>query len=154
MIETMREYGGIGLAAPQVHESLQLALVGYSDENPRYPGMGKQPLTVVINPKITVLDATLQPFWEGCLSVPGMRGLVRRPRKIQIDFLDEQGKPGKIIAEDFLATVFQHELDHLNGVAYVDRIEHDPGRNRFAFQDEYDRYLIPAKDEDAGVLAD
>jgi peptide deformylase len=140
MIETMKEYSGIGLAAPQVHKSIQLALIEFEEDNERYPDMGDQPLQVIFNPKTTILDSTEQAFWEGCLSVPEMRGLVHRPRKIRVDFLDRAGLPQSIEAEDFLATVFQHELDHLQGVLYVDKVR-DP-RN-LSFLEEYRRYHLP-----------
>ena len=146
MKETMDEYGGIGIAAPQVHVSLQLALIGYADSNSRYPDQGEFPLSVFINPVITVLDETEQSFWEGCLSVPELRGLVPRPRKIRVDYLDEKGNSRSITTEDFLATVFQHELDHLQGVLYVDRIR---DRTKFAFIEEYQKYNLdePAIEE-------
>ncbi len=144
MVETMEEYGGIGLAAPQVHESLQLAIIGFDNE----------PLEVYINPKITVLDSKEQGFWEGCLSIPELRGLVYRPKKIQVDYLDIQGKPKQIIAEDFLATVFQHELDHLAGVLFVDRIRNEPGKTPLAFTQEYAKYLVPKPEDGVGELAD
>ena len=154
MIDTMKEYGGIGLAAPQIHESLQLAIIGFSEGSKRYPKMGNMPLTVVINPRITVLDEEPQGFWEGCLSVPGIRGLVYRPRKIKINFLDENGNEREIEAEDFLATVFQHELDHLAGVIYVDRVEGGPGKKPLAFQEEYEKYLVPSQGEEVRELTD
>jgi peptide deformylase len=154
MIDTMEEYGGIGLAAPQVHESISLAIIGYEDESQRYPGMGDQPLLVLINPTITVLDETRQGYWEGCLSVPGLRGLVYRPRKIRVDFLDLRSERQSVTAEGFLATVFQHELDHLDGVVYVDRIEGGPGERKLAFQEEYERYLTPEEDDEVGEMAD
>ena len=78
---------------------------------------------VIFNPKITVLDETEQGFWEGCLSVPGLRGFVERPRSIRVDYLDENAESMYIEIEDFLATVFQHELDHLIGKLYVDRMK-------------------------------
>ena len=149
MIDTMKEYGGIGLAAPQVHESLQLAIIGYDEENERYPEKGSQPLSVFINPKITVVDPALQGFWEGCLSVPDLRGYVERPRKIRVDYLDEKGNPGSIEPEGFLATVFQHELDHLDGKLYLDRVT---DTTKLSFNEEYQRYLAPAKDSDEGEL--
>ncbi len=149
LLETMNEYGGIGIAAPQVHESLSLAIIDYQedDENPVPP-------TIIINPKITVLDEKTQGFWEGCLSVPEIRGLVYRPRKIQVDFLDLEAKPKTIIAEGFLATVFQHELDHLFGVLFVDRVEFSPGKSPIAFTEEYSRYLTPREEDDIGELDD
>jgi peptide deformylase len=144
MIETMAEYGGIGLAAPQVHHPIRLALIDLQEEE-------GSTLTVVINPKMTVLDAETQGFWEGCLSVPEMRGLVYRPRKVQIDFVDLSGKPRQLVAEGFLATVYQHELDHLDGVLYVDKL-HDT--RKFAFMEEYQRYWAPAESDDVGELED
>ena len=162
LIETMNEYGGIGIAAPQVHESLAVAIIDYQPDHPRYADQtdGEEteqedtPLTVVINPKITVLDKTEQGFWEGCLSVPEIRGLVYRPRKVQIDYLDLEGKPQKIMAEGFLATVFQHELDHLFGTLFVDRIRYEPGKSPISFTEEYSRYHTPSEDDDIGELED
>ena len=151
MLDTMHEYGGLGLAAPQVHESLQLAIIEFGDDNGRYPDMGDQPLLVIINPKVTVLSTEEQGFWEGCLSVPDLRGLVYRPEKIEVEFLDREGKARKIVAEDFLATVFQHELDHLEGVLYVDRIRNEPGKTPIAFLEEYRKYLVPEQEEDSDL---
>lgn len=154
MIETMHEYGGIGLAAPQVHEPIQLAIIEFEDDNPRYGKTGSQPLQVFINPKIKVLDATEQGYWEGCLSVPEIRGLVYRPRKIQVDYLDQDGKPQSRVAEGFLATVFQHELDHLAGTLFVDRVRNEPGKTPIAFLEEYSRYWTPDEDDEVGELGD
>jgi peptide deformylase len=162
LIESMEEYGGIGIAAPQVHESLSIAIIDYQDDHPRYKNQTKKdaeekeplPLTVVINPKITVLDETEQSYWEGCLSVPEIRGLVKRPLKVRIDFLDLDAKPQSITAEGFLATVFQHELDHLFGTLFVDRIEYGPGTSPIAFTEEYAKYLTPDEDDDIGELDD
>ena len=159
MVETMRDYGGIGLAAPQIHESLQLAILDLSSAGDRYPGAAdgeeqERGLLVVINPKITVLDDKEQGFWEGCLSVPEIRGLVYRPRKVQVDYLDLNAKPQTIVAEGFLATVFQHELDHLAGTLFVDRLRSEPGKTPIAFLEEYQRYLVPKADDEVGELAD
>lgn len=155
MVETMHEYGGIGLAAPQIHESLNLAIIELGEDNPRYPNEHPAPISgVFINPKITILDSTPQGFWEGCLSVPELRGFVKRPRKIQVDYLDASGKSKKIVAEDFLATVFQHELDHLSGIVFIDRIEFKPGESPLAFTEEYSRYIAPRRSADEGELAD
>ena len=149
MVDTMEEYGGIGLAAPQIHESISVAIIDYADD-----GKNSMPLSVFINPKITVLDSTEQAFWEGCLSVPEIRGLVYRPRKIQIDFLDREAKPRQIVAEGFLATIFQHELDHLDGTLFVDRIRYEPGASPISFLEEYGRYHVPSRDSEIGELAD
>ena len=139
MIETMHEYGGVGLAAPQVHEAVRLAIIEYDGDNGRYETDKGQPLLVIFNARVKVLDPTLSGFWEGCLSVPGMRGYVERPSKVEINYLDERGKPQTLTAEGFLATVFQHELDHLDGVVYVDRIT---DKTKFAFSEEYGRYHV------------
>ena len=123
MWHSLSAAGGIGLAAPQIGISKQLAVIKLTEESDRYPDMEDSEAFIIFNPKITVLDKTEQGFWEGCLSVPGLRGFVERPRKIRVDFLDENAKPRSIEVEDFLATVFQHELDHLVGKLYVDRIK-------------------------------
>ena len=123
MWDSLAAAGGIGLAAPQIGISKQLAVIKLTEESDRYPDMEDSEAFIIFNPKITVLDKTEQGFWEGCLSVPGLRGFVERPRKIRVDFLDESAKPKSIEIEDFLATVFQHELDHLVGKLYVDRIK-------------------------------
>jgi peptide deformylase len=139
MIETMHEYGGVGLAAPQVHEPVRLAIIEYDADNGRYETANGQPLLVIFNARVKVLDQTPSGFWEGCLSVPGMRGYVERPSKVEVNYLDERGKPQTLVAEGFLATVFQHELDHLDGVVYVDRIT---DKTKFAFTEEYGRYHL------------
>ena len=123
MWETLDFAGGIGLAAPQIGVSKQLAVIKLSEDSDRYPDMETTEPYVIFNPQITVLDKELQGFWEGCLSVPGLRGYVERPRKVKIDYLDEKAVERTIEVEDFLATVFQHELDHLIGMLYVDRME-------------------------------
>ena len=138
MRETMGEYDGIGLAAPQVHEPVRLAIIEFDPgEAERDLDAGASSFTV-FNPTTTVLDPTPAGYWEGCLSVPGMRGFVERPRRIRVDYLDEAAKPARVVADGFLATVFQHELDHLDGVLYVDRLA-DP--KLFAFNEEFNRYL-------------
>lgn len=150
MVETMHEYEGIGLAAPQVYEPVRLAMIEFDPENPRYKDLKLQThqcLLVIINPKIHVLDTELQGFWEGCLSVPELRGLVYRPRKIRIDYFDRSGKAASLTLEGFLATVFQHELDHLDGVLYIDRVKNEPGQTPMAFTQEYDRFDLSKKHE-------
>ena len=100
-----------------------MAVIKLSEESERYPDMEDSEAFVIFNPEITILDEAEQGFWEGCLSVPGLRGFVERPRKIRVDFLDENAENRSIEVEDFLATVFQHELDHLIGKLYVDRMK-------------------------------
>jgi peptide deformylase len=146
MIETMHDADGAGLAAPQVYVSLQLCVIEV-DQNPRYPQFEPIPLTVLINPVLTPLvevgeDGTLSAedsfqMYEGCLSVPGMRGQVVRPRKVRVQALDRDGKALDFVWESFRAVVVQHETDHLNGALYVDRA--DP--KTLTFLREYDRHV-------------
>jgi peptide deformylase len=138
MQDSMKHYGGIGIAAPQIGESLQVALIELPEVN-RYGEELNLPLTTFINPEIEFLTEEEQGFWEGCLSVPGLRGYVERPRKILVKYLDENWNDREIMAEGFLATVLQHELDHLSGTLYIDRIK-DP--TLLAFQEEYDAFIM------------
>lgn len=121
MIETKDEYVGIGLAAPQVHESLQLIVVGLK-ENPRYPDAEQITLRAVINPKITDFSTDMEEDWESCLSVDNLSGLVKRANKITVTGLDREGNDIEINAEGFEARVYQHEIDHLHGKVFLDRM--------------------------------
>jgi len=137
MRETLEESGGIGLAAPQIDVSTQIAIIEIEDTATRYGEIQQVPFTVYVNPVITVVHEEAAGYWEGCLSVPGMMGYVERPQHIQIAYLDESGTPQTAEFEGFLATVFQHEFDHLQGKLYIDRME-DP--TLFSFEDEYLEY--------------
>ena len=121
MVETMREYDGAGLAATQVHQRLQIAVIEV-DANPRYPDAAGIPLTVVINPVVTPLTEEMEEGWEGCLSVPDMRGMVPRVTAVRLQCYDREGNPVDLIAKDFFARVIQHETDHLKGIVYLDRM--------------------------------
>jgi len=121
MIETMHEYDGAGLAANQVHVPRQIAVIEVA-KNPRYPDAPEIPLTVLINPVVTPTSEEIEEGWEGCLSVPDMRGVVPRYTAVRLECLDRQGKLVDLVAKDFFARVIQHETDHLNGIVYVDRI--------------------------------
>ena len=123
MWDTMEHAGGIGLAAPQIALPIQLTVIRVPKDSDRYPDASESDEYVIFNPKITYLTEELQGFWEGCLSVPGLRGFVERPKKIRVDYLDINALPKSIELDDFLATVFQHELDHLFGKLYVDRLK-------------------------------
>ncbi|MFT4571074.1 MAG: peptide deformylase [Hyphomicrobiaceae bacterium] len=149
MVETMHAMDGIGLAAPQISVPLQLAVIEMSPESERYPDIDSLPLTVFINPRITVLDETEQEFWEGCLSVPNLRGVVPRPRKVRVDFMGLEGQASSLTAEGFVATVLQHELDHLQGVLFLDRM---PDITRLATVEDFARFW--ANDEDSPPVAD
>jgi peptide deformylase len=122
MIETMVDADGAGLAAPQIGKSIQLVIFGFSD-NERYPDEGPIPLTILINPVITPLEESLEDGWEGCLSVPGMRGVVPRYTKINYKGFDQFGKPIDRDVSEFHSRVVQHECDHLLGILYPMRIK-------------------------------
>jgi peptide deformylase len=121
MIDTMREYDGAGLAANQVHVLRQVAVIEVA-ANPRYPDAPDIPLTVLINPVVTPLTEETEEGWEGCLSVPDMRGVVPRYTAVRLQCHDRQGEQLDLVAKDFFARVIQHETDHLNGIVYVDRM--------------------------------
>ncbi|HSI48879.1 MAG TPA: peptide deformylase [Ideonella sp.] len=122
MFDTMAAANGAGLAAPQIGVDLQLVIFGSGQHNPRYPEAPVVPQTVLINPVITPLSNELEEGWEGCLSVPGLRGLVPRHSRIRYQGLDPQGRPIDREAEGFHARVVQHEVDHLIGRLYPTRM--------------------------------
>ncbi|MCY3822217.1 MAG: peptide deformylase [Gammaproteobacteria bacterium] len=148
MVDTLRDYGGIGLAAPQVNESVRLALIEIPGGPTRYGELDHMPLTVCVNPEIEVVDETAAGYWEGCLSIPGLRGFVERPQHVRVRFLDLGGEWRELEARGFLATVFQHEFDHLDGRLFVDRIQ-DP--TRLAFEEEFARYVLPLESDGEAV---
>ncbi|MGK7940899.1 MAG: peptide deformylase [Crocosphaera sp.] len=119
MLQTMYSSQGIGLAAPQVGIHKQLIVIDCEPDNPTNPPL------ILINPKITGSSKELCVVEEGCLSIPGVYLDVTRPKIVEVSFKDEQGKPRKIKATDLLARVIQHEMDHLNGVMFVDRVDND-----------------------------
>jgi len=138
MVDTMREYSGVGLAAPQVHLSIQLAVIEVS-HHPRYPEMPQVPLTYLINPRVTVLDAANSNDWEGCLSIPEMRGLVPRYRQLRVVALGRQAEGLDFVASDFHARVIQHETDHLKGEVYLDRM---PNLKSLTHLAEWQRFVL------------
>jgi peptide deformylase len=138
MIETMHAAGGVGLAAPQLGVALQLFVY----EAPGQPGTaGREepiPLQVVVNPMITPQGGELVYEWEGCLSIPDLRGLVPRHPAVRVRGLDRRGRPLDFTASGFAARVVQHEFDHLNGVVFLDRMR---DLKNLAFAAEWERYL-------------
>ena len=131
MFDTMNEYAGIGLAAPQVHQELRLFVAGVDD-----PNSTMQPV-VMINPEIEVIGEETEEDWEGCLSIPDIRGKVLRAKDIRVRSLDRHGKLQQITATGFPARVIQHETDHLNGILFVDRMT---SFESLTFLEEYGRY--------------
>jgi len=121
MHDTMRSLNGAGLAAPQIGVGLQVVIFEVS-ANPRYPDAESVPFTVLINPLLTALSDTMEAGWEGCLSVPGMRGLVPRHTDLRYQGFDAAGKPVDRRVSGFHARVVQHEVDHLHGILYPMRI--------------------------------
>jgi peptide deformylase len=121
MHDTMREQNGAGLAAPQIGVPLRVVIFGV-EANPRYPQAEPVPFTVLINPTLTPIGDEMEEGWEGCLSVPGMRGLVPRYRQLRYTGVDAAGAPIDRTVSDFHARVVQHEVDHLDGILYPLRI--------------------------------
>ena len=138
MVETMREYNGAGLAAPQVHTLQQICVIEVNG-NPRYPDAPAIPLTVLVNPVVTPITEEMEDGWEGCLSVPDMRGSVPRYTAVRLECLDREGGRVDLVAKDFFARVIQHETDHLNGIVYVDRMR---DLSSLSFLAEWQRYSL------------
>jgi peptide deformylase len=143
LIETMREYNGAGLAANQVHTPKQVAVIEVQ-ANPRYPDAPGIPLTVLINPVVTPLTEDTEEGWEGCLSVPDLRGMVPRFTAVRLECYDRDGQPVRLVAKDFFARVIQHETDHLNGVVYLDRMRDLSTLSHIA---EWQRYALGAREQ-------
>jgi peptide deformylase len=144
MIETMREYNGAGLAATQVHTLLQVAVIEVQ-ANPRYPDAPPIPLTVLINPVVSPLTEETELGWEGCLSVPDLRGMVPRFTSVRLEARDRAGHRIDLVAKDFFARVIQHESDHLNGVVYLDRMKDLSTLTHLA---EWGKYWLGAREQD------
>lgn len=141
MKDTMADLNGAGLAAPQIAQSLRIVIFGV-EANPRYPDVEPVPETDLINPEITILDSEKESGWEGCLSVPHMRGLVPRYKSIKYRGYDQNGDLIEREATGFHARVVQHEVDHLDGILYPQRIEN---MQNFGFEDEL--FQAPEEEE-------
>jgi len=139
MFETMNEYQGIGLAAPQVHEGLRLFVAGIDDPEASLPPV------VMVNPEIEPLGTEVEEDWEGCLSIPDVRGRVPRATEIRVRAFDRHGRPLSMTASGFPARVIQHETDHLDGVLFLDRMT---SLQSLTYLTEYARYW---EDEEAPV---
>jgi peptide deformylase len=143
MFDTMHAANGAGLAAPQIGVNLQLVIFGFKD-NQRYPDAPPVPQTVLINPTLTPLSAEMEEGFEGCLSVPGLRGVVERFTRLHYEGFDEHGAPIVRDAEGFHARVVQHEVDHLHGILYPMRIT---DFSRFGFTSVMFPHLDPDDDD-------
>lgn len=136
MQDTMNQKGGVGIAAPQIGINLRIVIFGF-DNNKRYQNEAPIPFTALINPVIEVLSNEMSDAWEGCLSVPGLRGLVPRYINIKYHGFDIDGKVISRSAKNFHARVVQHECDHLDGILFPQRIQ---DMRYFGFEDEFDAH--------------
>ncbi|WED43563.1 peptide deformylase [Legionella cardiaca] len=132
MLATMKEKGGVGIAAPQIGCSQRVIMFGF-EKSARYPNERPVPFTILINPIIKILSQEMNDGWEGCLSVPGLRGLVSRYNKIEYSGYDPDGKPISRVVEGFHARIVQHEYDHLDGILFPQRLK---DLQNFGFEDE------------------
>jgi peptide deformylase len=146
MEATMHEYDGVGLAAPQVHVGLRLAVLEVPESEER--SQAAVPFTVIVNPVVTPLLDTKVLAYEGCLSIPGLRGLVPRYEKVRLEALDRKGRPFVTIASGFLARVLQHECDHLDGRVYLDRMT---GLESLSFMEEFERFVAGEPEDDSAA---
>ena len=144
MVDTMREYNGAGLAANQVHTLKQICVIEVQG-NPRYPDASSIPLTVLINPVVTPLHPDMEEGWEGCLSIPDMRGMVPRHVAVRLDAYDRMGERISVVAKEFFARVIQHETDHLNGLLYIDRMKDFSTLTHLA---EWNKYWLGNAEQD------
>ncbi len=142
MRETMYEYEGVGLAAPQIHESLRLAVLEVPGSDDR--SQAEVPFTVLVNPAITPLEEDEEHGWEGCLSIPDLRGVVPRLKQLRLEALDREGKLFSLEASGFLARVIQHECDHLDGRVYLDRMA---DMKSLTFIKEFEAHVLRDEDE-------
>lgn len=145
MFDSMKAFNGVGLAAPQIGILKRIVIIGY-ESSERYSEIefnsSEVQYKVLINPKIEYLTEETLGFWEGCLSIPGMRGYVERPKKIQLTYYDTEEEFHQEIIEGFEAIVVQHECDHLDGILYVDRLK---DTKLFGFDEEFEKtkeYII------------
>ena len=143
MRQTMYEYEGVGLAAPQVHEGLRLAVLEVPSSDRRTEG--GVAFSVLVNPVVTALGEETVDGWEGCLSVPDLRGLVPRLARLRLEALDREGRRYEVEAEGFHARVIQHECDHLDGGVYLDRMR---GLRTLSFLKEFEDHTAPPEEDE------
>jgi peptide deformylase len=148
MHATMLEYQGIGLAAPQVHVSKRVVVF---HEGAGLVDAEGEPIIALINPEVTPIGDEEASVWEGCLSVPGLRGRVTRPASVHLRALDRTGQVIELELEEFDAVVAQHECDHLDGILYVDRVD---SSKQLAFEKEFERFLQEDAEDDGDYIDD
>ncbi|HQR55331.1 MAG TPA: peptide deformylase [Burkholderiaceae bacterium] len=147
MFDTMHAASGAGLAAPQIGVPLRVVIFGYADpemRNPRYPDADPVPQTILVNPELEPLPGALEEGWEGCLSVPGLRGVVERHANLRYRGFDLDGRPIERVATGFHARVVQHECDHLDGILYPMRVR---DFSRFGYTDVLFPELVAQTDD-------
>ena len=142
MIETMHHEGGVGLAAPQVNRSIQIVVLEYI-ENERYPDEVSIPLTVLVNPVLSDYSQETKEGWESCLSLVDFRGLVPRSTTVTLNAYNQQGNKIQKIVSDFEAVVLQHELDHLKGFVFLDRMK---DLTQLSYQEEFEEFWVKKED--------
>ena len=138
MVDTMRQEGGVGLAAPQVNRSIQVVVLEY-ENNERYPGESSIPLTALINPVLSDFSDETVLGWESCLSLIDFRGLVPRFKSLTLNTYDREGNKIEKRVSDFEAVVLQHEIDHLNGKVFLDRME---DLTQLSYQEEFEEFWL------------
>jgi peptide deformylase len=144
MIETMHHEGGVGLAAPQVNRSIQIVVLEYA-ENERYPDEVSIPLTVLVNPVLSDYSQETKEGWESCLSLVDFRGLVPRSTTVTLNAYDREGNKIQKTVSDFEAVVLQHELDHLKGFVFLDRME---DLTQLSYQEEFEEFWLKKEDKE------
>jgi len=142
MIETMHHEGGVGLAAPQVNRSIQMVVLEYA-ENERYPDEVSIPLTVLVNPVLSDYSQETKEGWESCLSLADFRGLVPRSTTVTLNAYDRQGKKIQKTVSDFEAVVLQHEIDHLKGFVFLDRMK---DLTKLSYEKEFEEFWLKKED--------
>jgi len=145
MFDTMREYSGVGLAAPQVHEGVRVFVAGLRPGpiGAEIAEHDEMPLMALVNPEVTLVGEPVDLGWEGCLSIPDIRGRVPRAPEVQVKAMDRTGSPISFTAKGFPARVIQHENDHLDGVLFFDRMS---TLESLTYLEEYDRYWVRDND--------
>jgi peptide deformylase len=138
LIATVVKANGVGIAAPQVAQSYRVMIVA-SRPNPRYPDAPEMEPTAMINPKIITHSTAVVKGWEGCLSIPGIRGLVPRYEAVEVEYIDRNGKLQKQLLNGFIARIFQHEYDHLDGIVFLDRLE---SNRDIVTEQEYQKLIV------------